>query len=94
MGMQQPAMVPGMGTMGGVMPMAGQVRLRNPARTCSANFSLDLKVAGLLLQPMMAGMPMQQPAMPGMQAVGMQPMAMQPGMVAGAGVMPMGNQFV
>ena len=36
---------------------------------------------------MMAGMPMQQPAMPGMQAVGMQPMAMQPGMVAGAGVM-------
>ena len=26
MGMQQPAMVPGMGTMGGVMPMAGQVR--------------------------------------------------------------------
>ena len=40
MGMQQPAMVPGMGTMGGVMPMAGQVRLRNPARTCSANFSL------------------------------------------------------
>ena len=43
---------------------------------------------------MMAGMPMQQPAMPGMQAVGMQPMAMQPGMVSGAGVMPMGNQFV
>ena len=51
-------------------------------------------MAGLWLQPMMAGMPMQQPAMPGMQAVGMQPMAMQPGMVAGAGAMPMGNQFV
>ena len=91
MGMQQPAMVPGMGTMGGVMPMAGQVRLGNPPRPI---FSSGLKVAGLWLQPMMAGMPMQQPAMPGMQAVGMQPMAMQPGMVAGAGVMPMGNQFV
>ena len=37
MGMQQPAMVPGMGTMGGVMPMAGQVRLGNPR---SADFFL------------------------------------------------------